>query len=332
MKKTLRGGFGDPFWIAALLILDTTGVLAASATSYGFGKVQGYNQSSASEVVLADRNPYSFRAFATPSEASPVLVAALETPLTEEPLLLQPLDRQFSVSRGYSSQAELDEAFPAGTYTMVLVSGTPIFEGPAEFDYRPAEFPVPPLVANFGAAQAIDPASEFTLSWSAFEGATNSDYVQLVLVDSSGAAVFQTGLPGEANPLDASARSVTIPPDVLKPGTYTAMLSFVRVVDEDDSSYSGAVGRATYATETVFPLGALSEAERPLIRNLVRQGDGVVRFEVRSKPGATVTVEAAEGLKEWIPIMTSTSEDGLIMVMDPAAATLPWRFYRASSY
>jgi hypothetical protein len=333
MKKTLRGVLGSPLWIAAVLNLGATGFLeAASASSYGFGKVQSYQQSDASEVILADRNPYSFRAFATPSDASPVLVAALETPLTEEPLLLQPLGGQFSVSRGFGSQAELDAAFPPGTYTMVLVSGMPVFEGPAEFDFGQADFPVPPRLANFGAAQAIDPASEFTLSWSAFEGATNSDYVKFALLDSSGATVFQTGLPGEANALEAGARSVTIPADMLKPGIHTATLTFVRVVAEDDTSYSGAVGRATYAAETIFPVRAGSDAERPLIRNLVRQQDGVVRFEVTSKPGVTVMVEATAGLKEWVSIMTGPSQEGSIMVMDPAAATLPWRFYRASSF
>ncbi|MHC1765264.1 MAG: Ig-like domain-containing protein [Verrucomicrobiia bacterium] len=257
MRKRRLFTFGNPTLAVAVVTFGCVAVLeAASASFYGFGKTREFEQSGESGVVTASRGPFRFDAFAIPTEARPVLVAALDTPGAQQVVILQPSGGRLTASASFGSQTELDAAYPSGTYSMVLVSDSPVFEGPAEFQYPETDFPVPPEISNFAAAQAVDPSSEFTLAWNAFEGATGSDYVWLSLVNSSGAAVFQTGLPGEANALGGSARTVSIQANSLEPGAYTARLAFVRVIQEDSTSYSGAVGRATMASETVFPVEA----------------------------------------------------------------------------
>lgn len=254
MKFRLRSRF--LLFTAAILIASPfSAVQAATASFYGVEKSQHYQQTDDSSVTLAS-DAYTFRAFAMPATPDSILLAALELPDTEDPIIVESSGDNFVTVRSFASQAALDGAFPEGSYTLVLLSGTPTFEGPAEFYLDESGYPITPQISNYAAAQSMDATMDFTLSWNAFAGSVASDFIQLTVTDSSGMIVFQTGRPGQDSVLGGGAASVTIPAGQLSAGNYDATLAFHRVISEDTQSYAGGYGIASYAKETSFTIQA----------------------------------------------------------------------------
>ncbi len=123
------------------------------------GKSQRHQQTDDSSVILAP-DAYTFRVFAMPATADSILLAALELPDTEDPIIVESTGDSFVTVRSFASQAALDGAFPKGSYTLVLQSETPTFEGPAEFYLDESGYPVTPQVSNYAAAQSMDAAMD----------------------------------------------------------------------------------------------------------------------------------------------------------------------------
>ena len=62
---------------------------------------------------------------------------------------------------------------------------------------------------------------------------------------------------------------------------------------------------------------------------LTLNANGAVAVRLEGSPARLYRLEVSANLKDWSPFYTGSSEDGTIEVNDPAAASVPTRFYRA---
>src|SRR6185436_12527477 len=124
------------------------------------------------------------------------------------------------------------------------------------------KFPGTPRIANWPAAQAVDPDSAFVLSWLPFSGASAVDrFIRVELEDSSGETAFATGWPRETNALASTNTSVTIPDGTLAPGeTYQGRLLFFNAAGVNTTNIPGARGLAGFFRSTEFKLTTVNPA------------------------------------------------------------------------
>jgi hypothetical protein len=228
--------------------LGLTTVRSADVTLLALGKGVDYVQASdAAPTLLAD-SPYYF--FAQVRETTPGAVtnAALVKPAGT----ILPLTREeagLAFEQGFTGQSALNSAFPSSSSAAYRLDITGTNDGAQTVPLylKSASFPNAPRLQNYTAAQAVDAAQAFTLTWTAFQNATTNDVVLVQLTTAFGAA-FATGLPGEANALNGKATSVTLPAGTLEPGRiYQLSLFFLRVVDVNRTAYAEAVAYAVYS-------------------------------------------------------------------------------------
>ena len=122
-------------------------------------------------------------------------------------------------------------------------------------------YPNAPRVANYTAAQSIDPANDFVLQWLSFVNGSVNDLITLTVMQATNntGIVFETGtFPGAPSALEGTRTSVTIPQGTLAPGrVYLGRLRFDRVVSIDRTNYPSEVGFTSYFATTDFYLGTL---------------------------------------------------------------------------
>ncbi len=160
-----------------------------------------------------------------------------------------------------ASQTNLDLAFPNGSFT--ITADDYVENVSANGNINGDNYPNAPHVSNYGQAQVINPALDFTLRWDAFTSGSSSDVIQLVVNDANGYLVYQTAIaPGELTPrLDGTATAVTIPGYTLPPGqTFQATLTFQKITDTNSVNDSGGVPLIGYLAETKFPIATLTSA------------------------------------------------------------------------
>ncbi len=167
--------------------------------------------------------------------------------------VMTPLFGTFFTSAEFNTQAELDAGYPNGSYSFSLSRDS---GGPAVFQMQmPAASSYPPIpqVSNFTAAQAVDPALNFTLNFNALTGATGSDYIGLTISDTTTTILSAPDLCVPL-PLAKTATSFTIPAGTLEAGkTYTVRLTFARTFYSSttappDFASFGALQRQTVLT------------------------------------------------------------------------------------
>jgi hypothetical protein len=81
------------------------------------------------------------------------------------------------------------------------------------------------------------------------------------------------------------------------------------------------------APRTVANLGDISALPRI---NVPRVSGGVVELELHGTLNARYRIEGSVDLKTWLPVDTLTLTNGAAIVLDPAATTNVFRFYRAA--
>jgi hypothetical protein len=79
------------------------------------------------------------------------------------------------------------------------------------------------------------------------------------------------------------------------------------------------------------PALALILIAAPALTEPAVLADGSVQFNLSGIAGLSYTVQASTNLVDWVPILSLVSTNGTITVVDPAAAALNRRFYRALS-
>ena len=253
-KNVVWRGYRGILTALAVLLGTTAALQGASATTYGIGRARRFVQFGETDMAVPGTDAFVFSAFARPSGPDSILTATVEPVSGGEPLVLQPVSRTFTYLKGFSSQAALDNVFPAGGYSLALVAAGGSIEGPALLTLPDSPYPTTPRVANFSAAQTVDAGKEITLGWNRFLDAGLQDLIQIAVTDSSGTVLFQADMLGPNGPLTRTATGISIPKNTLHAGANHAVLTFTHVLGADGSSFPGATGFILQSTETHFPI------------------------------------------------------------------------------
>jgi hypothetical protein len=198
--------------------------------------------------------PYRFEADLIASGTGLVNSASVRIPGgTSQPLSSQSGGTEFQFKQNFSTASALTTAFPTGNY---LYNISAVHDGTKtpSLTMTADHYPAAPHVGNFTAAQAVNAAASFALTWDAFAGGSTNDLVSVEVNDNvTGQTVFQTALPGNAGTLDGTAVSVVIPANTLMAShTYQGRVSFERVDSIDDMAYPGAEGVVLFTARTSF--------------------------------------------------------------------------------
>jgi hypothetical protein len=260
-----------------------------------------YQQTSASAPVEHGDPVASFGTFFTPAAGTPVTAASVQLPGGEVKNLTSLFGNYF-LSAEATSEAALIAAYPVGSYTGTLTAGS----NTGSVTLPAVAAPPVPQVANYAAAQAVDPTAAFTLQWGAFTGAAGNDRLQLTVADDTGKTVFQA--PDEcAQPpvvLASSATAVTLPANLLAAGkTYQAELRFMKLGDfvtQSVPAFQGAASSSKLTRLTLKTTGGVLDTV--LITAYRLPADGRFEVEVKAAASQTVFLEAWVNFNAWEPV------------------------------
>jgi hypothetical protein len=232
----------------------------ADVAAYYVAKVQDFVQTGAGTPVLDATTPFAFAAFVDERETAGATVNNARISLPTNPVVSSPQILQsdgineWDFFREFNNKTDLDAAFKPGGYRFSINTVNQGLKTPA-VTLPPDAYPVTPHVSNWANAQLIDASSAFTLNWDAFTGGTTEDFIQVSIVDQSGATVFRTPNFWEANPLVGTARSVLIPAGTFIAGeSYDAQLLFANASTLDRTTYRNSLGTTAYTKRTAFSL------------------------------------------------------------------------------
>lgn len=165
--------------------------------------------------------------------------------------------------RDFATQAELDRAFPSGTYTFdIEAAGGRVAPFPVNLNpRRPSPFPAP-LRITFSQAgkpvrqDQIDPKLDLVIAWTPFttgqadSGGILGDVSFVIMSDCSGASVARSELPFKPTPaLSYADREFRVPAERLTAASvYKLHVENAELVDVKNRD--GVVGLATFPTVT----------------------------------------------------------------------------------
>ena len=293
-------------------------------TSFGVGKLHFYDQTSAGAAPLDPDTPYLFTAttiLASNRSANDITVTlptGAVSNLTQN--FLQP--ESFFLFATYSNLSSFNTTFPAGAYVFNVMASASNQQVTVNL---PAGLTQPnaPHVANYAAAQSVNAAQPFQLSWDAFQGGTAADHISVSIGET-----FQSPDAGTAGALNGTATSITIPAGTLQPGSnYSATISFLRSSGTSNANYTTG---AFVATSTEFNLATSSgTVTAPLVLTNAAWSNGTFTFDVFSSSGQSLTVEYSSTLltNQWQPLLTTNSATGIARITH--SATNQYLFYRA---
>lgn len=230
----------------AVMVAGAASMAAADVTSLSVLKAHNYTQTSAAAPSVSPFLPYAFRA-SVAGDVSLITSAELGTPSG----FTFPIDDDSSgiakvLLFPFLSLDDMNGLFGTGTYKITVDAEN---DGPGlvQVPLGTADFPAAiPTITNYDEAQAINPASSFTLAWNAFTGAAGNDRYELEITD-GGTTTIASG--------PANETSYVIPGGtLLEDSSYTAKLRFVKVTTQDTASYPGAVATAGFYNETEFTI------------------------------------------------------------------------------
>lgn len=207
----------------------------------------------------------------------------------------------------FGNQSDLDLFYPNGDYVVALDT---IRDGSHSITVSVTgdQYPNAPTISNLAAAQTINPAAPFTISWQQFAGGTASDFILLDIESEYGNTVFQTPDVIEAGALAGTATDVTLPVGALGAGrVYRATLSFLHVSDSDSVSYPGATVFAGYYAQTQFTIATTGTVVAPAFSNLTASGS-VFTGHLAGDPGTPYTIESTSDFVSWTTVETMNVE------------------------
>src|SRR5438552_7000549 len=317
---------------ATITLVTTDVARGADVTFYAVAKDEGFDQSGAG-APTPKGNPFRFNAIvglATANSVSSATVRMLPSgPIY--PLVAGPDSFEFQAK--FLTLADLNAAAPNGTYQMVINGvhdGAHTISLTLNGDAYPS---TNPQISNFTAAQTINPAAAFTLTWDAFSGGTANDFVQLVVADTFGDTLLKTPDPGQAGVLSGTATSVVIPANTLPVSTpLRGQLLFARAVAVDLTTYPGVTGFASYYKFTQFSLATIGVTNSPPPKLVAVTPVNPSQFQLQliGQAGLQYVIEASASLQSgsWTPVITNTAVGGQFNFTDSRSASFPNRFYR----
>ncbi len=245
-----------------------------------------------------------------------------------------------SVEAEYASKTDLDSFLPNGAYTLKFNTLNDL-PTTVTLDAAPENYPNAPEVQNHSAAQAIDPAQNFTLTWNAMSPQGANDFILIFIENDYGNEIVDTPtrvFDGDllTAPIPAGSTSLVIPAGTLPPGRQLSLeLIFVHVTDLDTAGYPGVKGSAGFATLTSLDIATTGDPIVPEL-DMVGVADGN-RFQLRVNGEYKVpyTIESTVDFRNWVFAFSSSAEDRLGNAMggatfaDPNSPLADFKFYRA---
>jgi hypothetical protein len=251
----------------------------------------------------------------------------VELPSTVVTNLGAPAPGQFFLSVNNASQAVLTNTFANGDYLLTLNSA---YSNEQVTVNLPGTLPQPPApqIANFAAAQSVNPAQAFTLTWNPFAGAQATDTVYVVIGNA-----FSTPQPTVSNGLPGTATSVVIPAGTLQPETnYDCFISFYHLDLQSNSSPPCVTSAYRYAA-TEFNLTTTNTATIPIVLTNASRSGKTFSFNVTSAPGQSLIVQYTTNIPPlsnlWKTLTTTTNTTGVFTVHDSVNTTNQGVLYRA---
>lgn len=236
------------------LALSCQSAFSQEVGGFLLGKIQNFQQTSAAAPVSDSVQPFQFGALITAGTAT-INSATLTFTGTASPRAFTAAGNgDFTILDTFTTQAQLDTAYQNGNFTVNIdTSAGPfsrtIFLFPFSYPTT-AQLTVP--ANNWqNSAIVVDPALDYTLTWSAFSNAQATDVIQLVIRNS--------GL--TLAPFPATQTSYTLPAGTLLPNTdYVCDLAFVRVAGATAGDANIGPGYATLAKDTGFMIHTIAQA------------------------------------------------------------------------
>ena len=184
-------------------------------------KANGYQQTTATEQAILDP-AFGLNVAFSASVATSTSVQ-LRGPVTIT--LPRASGTSYDLTRGFTSEAQLESALPDGNYTLAISGGGTASNTPVTISTRPLIPPV--LITNFAELQALS-SDSFRIAWGPVAGATSADFIFLT-ISRNDITIYSTPSPGASGSLNGTATSATISTAALVPGeTVSAYFTYVR--------------------------------------------------------------------------------------------------------
>lgn len=300
-------------------------------TSFAVGQAIYYDQTSAGAPTFDTNFPYIFLAEVILSSNRTALSATVKLPsgsvsnLFENPVAPE----DFFLDASNTNQTTLDTTFASGDYIFTVVAATSNQQVTVSL---PASLVQPgaPDLTSYTAAQSVNPAQPFKLTWDAFAGGTAADFIYLTI-----GTDFGTPMPGTSNALPGTATSVQIPAGTLQPNTtYNSSISFYRLIAATNkNSYTTAAFRDSVTQFSLITTAG--SATTPLILTNASWSGHTFSFNVTSAVGQSLIIQyntsVALNSSLWQTLLTTNSATGVVHVSDSVNTGNPRVLYRAQS-
>jgi hypothetical protein len=306
----------------------------ATLGSYSLAKFLAHSQTSPEEVVPRSSVPAIFSASIQSPPGGP---AVTNGSLTLPGGTLQTLANQsgfFSLSGQYGTEAELETAYPEGSYTMSFnQTGQPQRVIPMVFPATPG---IIPKIANYAEAQAINATNDFTLRWNSFSPQGAGAFITLIITDELGNLIFLAPNPCVPRALNPAATSIVIPAGYFHPeGSYLGQLVFGSVFYNSTTDVEQMAGYGAVQRSTSFSLkaaGGTSTAVAAQFTGYRLLPNGHPEFNLSGTAGKSYAIHRAGSLTNpaWSMLTPVTMNVAGTAVFEDTDAALRFpAFYRA---
>lgn len=238
-----------------MVMLAMAGVKAADVGFFVAAKGQRLMQTNAGAAVPVSASNFVFIASVEPG-SSGGLTNGWFTPPGGTPIsfLGGPPGTEGEFEQVFTNATALDAAFPNGAYSFVT-QGVNDGTRTNSVVITGGVYPATPFFNAFNAAQAINPAADFNLTWNVIAGATGNDHISLEIMDCQDEHIVSTPPPGKPGSLNGLATNYIIRARSLRPGQqYKLKFLVAQFSTVETNSYPGATGVAGYFKEVFMPL------------------------------------------------------------------------------
>jgi hypothetical protein len=294
-------------------------------------KIAHYQQQSASAPSVDPELRTAFMATVSSPEVNRVTAASIQLPDgSSASIPAFPFGGIFMLVQSFSSETDLEAAFPPGEYRATLTRQDQTTET-ISFQLGTLDTIPIPQIANFPEFQQWDPAGDFTVHWNGFTGAAGLDSV-IFEISSEDDQVFLAPDPCVPRELPPTATSVVIPGGAISATeNHEGTLSFIRMTvgtgaSEEFSSFA-AVSRLTRFGLNQEPTGEHPDARGRFI-GMGTFEDGAFHLSLQVEPNVVYLLQASIDLNTWETVQTSSSPTGTIQFSDEQADGHLIRFYR----
>jgi hypothetical protein len=250
------GLFAGSILFAASVATVIQPARGADFSLFGAIKSQTYVQNTPAATLtpqldlFGDPGIDGFGGFLLPNSPGSVSSATITGPAPAS-VTLNP-GNSFNFDQWYSSQSALNSAFPNGGYTLTANTAD---DGQKAFSLSLIgdAYPAAPFITNYIALQSANVSQPITLDWAAQPGGTAIDPLTFLIADQDRDTIYQSPFPNQPGALNGTDTSAVIPAGTLSPGqTYLGELAFYNGIDEDTTTYPGALALVGYQSFTDF--------------------------------------------------------------------------------